>query len=132
MLPPSQRAAMAAQAEGAPGGPEPWLGSGCISKVERTGPGDRWNVGVGAEWRVVLGASLALGVVNCEERGDCGAGAGRGRRVPSWVKLGHGKFVELLETSRDTCRVRGLELRGEVWAEARRVASERPEVGWGH
>lgn len=38
------------------------------------GGADRSNVGVGAEWRVVLGASLALGVVRCEERGDCGRG----------------------------------------------------------
>lgn len=74
VLPLSQQAVMAAQAEGAPGGPEPWLGSGFISKVERTGSGDRSNVGVGAEWRVVLGASRALGVVICEERDACGRG----------------------------------------------------------
>lgn len=40
---------MAAQAEGAQGGREKWLGSGCILKVELTGFVDRLNVGVRAE-----------------------------------------------------------------------------------
>lgn len=48
------------------------------------------------------------------KRGKTTGGVGWGRHIESWVKLGPVKFVELLESQPDTCRIKvsGVEGRG--------------------
>lgn len=48
------------------------------------------------------------------KKGKTMGGVGCGRHIKSWVKLGHGEFMELLESQPDTCRIKvsGIEERG--------------------